>query len=103
MVDLAYIRMVIGTEDVEGEERKELKLGRLELRNRSGRIQFCTWMGQVQRPRPTMRDVHCESICHAGRVAEEEEEQNRAKGIAHASADDFARKPGQFAGGYGES
>jgi hypothetical protein len=49
-----------------------------------------------------MRDFHCESVCHAGRVAEEEEE-NGAKGIAHASADDFARKPGQFTGGDGDS
>jgi hypothetical protein len=34
-----------------------------------------------------MRDIHCESVCHAGRAAVEE----KATGMAQASAGDFSR------------
>jgi hypothetical protein len=57
-------------------------------------------LGQGHWSQPTMRDIHCESVFHAGRAAAEEK---KATGMAHASAGDFSRKPGQFTGGDGDS
>jgi hypothetical protein len=56
-------------------------------------------LGQGHSVQPTMRDIYCESVCRASRIAAEEE----ATGMAHASVDDFSRKPSQFTGGDGDS
>lgn len=39
-------------------------------------------LGQGHWPQPTLRDIHCESVCHTGRATAEEK---KAKGMAHTS------------------